>query len=150
MIDDFDLLLLLGSGSFARVFLARQISLDRLVALKVSKSVGTEPRTLAQLDHPNIVRVFDQRTCSTTGLRLLYMELVPGGTFQDLVQEVARGPARGADGTNGPGTGRRAVGSKRHSAARGFVDSQSAAAVVLVRGRLLPGRAPRRRTGLCP
>ncbi len=90
VIDDFDLLLLLGSGSFARVFLARQISLDRLVALKVSKSVGSEPRTLAQLDHVNIVRVFDQRTCATTGLRLLYMELVPGGTFHDLVQEVRR------------------------------------------------------------
>src|SRR5262249_36554403 len=35
-LDDFDLLRLLGKGSFARVFLAWQKSLHRLVALKVS------------------------------------------------------------------------------------------------------------------
>ncbi|MCA9211726.1 MAG: serine/threonine protein kinase [Planctomycetales bacterium] len=87
-IDDFDLLLLLGSGSFARVFLARQRSLERLVALKISKDVGTEPRTLAQLDHPNIVRVFDVRSCRKPLARLLYMELVAGGTLQDVVHEL--------------------------------------------------------------
>ncbi|MFC1758438.1 serine/threonine-protein kinase [Planctomycetota bacterium] len=87
-IDDFDLLLLLGSGSFARVFLARQRSLERLVALKISKDVGSEPRTLAQLDHPNIVRVFDVRSCRQPVARLLYMELVPGGTLQDVIQEL--------------------------------------------------------------
>ena len=87
-VDDFDLLLLLGSGSFARVFLARQRSLERLVALKISKDVGSEPRTLAQLDHPNIVRVFDVRSCSKPISRLLYMELVPGGTLQDVIQEL--------------------------------------------------------------
>src|SRR5262249_13315507 len=60
-IDDFDLLTSLGSGAFARVFLARQRSLQRLVAVKISSDHGTEPQTLAQLDHDYIVRVFDQR-----------------------------------------------------------------------------------------
>ena len=91
-IDDFDLLLLLGSGSFARVFLARQRSLERLVALKISKDVGSEPRTLAQLDHPNIIRVFDVRSCSKPMARLLYMELVPGGTLQDVIQQMKDTP----------------------------------------------------------
>ena len=37
VLDDFDLLALVGEGAFARVFLARQKSLQRLVALKVSE-----------------------------------------------------------------------------------------------------------------
>ena len=60
-VDDFDLLAAVGEGAFAKVFLARQRSLQRLVALKVSADHGTEPQTLAQLDHPHIVRVYDQR-----------------------------------------------------------------------------------------
>lgn len=85
-IDDFDLLLTLGSGTFARVFLARQRSLERLVALKISRDVSAEPRTLAQLDHPNIVRVFDERSCEASSMRLLYMELVAGGTLQEVIR----------------------------------------------------------------
>src|SRR5205085_9311422 len=43
----FRLLCELGRGSFARVFLAEQLELGgRLVAVKVSKSEGTEPQTL--------------------------------------------------------------------------------------------------------
>ncbi|MFE9325031.1 hypothetical protein ACIHDR_19375 [Nocardia sp. NPDC052278] len=56
-VDDFDLLVELGSGAFARVFLARQRSMQRLVAVKISYNRGTEPETLAQLDHEYIVRV---------------------------------------------------------------------------------------------
>ena len=54
-LDDFELVLELGHGAFARVFLARQLSMQRWVALKISRNVGVEPQTLAQLDHPNIV-----------------------------------------------------------------------------------------------
>ena len=42
---------------------------------------GTEPQTLAQLDHDYIVRVFDQRVLSGTNLRLLYMQYLPGQSF---------------------------------------------------------------------
>ena len=83
-LDDFDLLAMLGEGAFARVFLARQRSLQRLVALKVSADRGTETQTLAQLDHPHIVRVYDQRVLPERGLRLLYMPYLPGGTLQSM------------------------------------------------------------------
>lgn len=89
IIDDFELIMELGQGSFARVFKARQRSLNRIVAVKISEDIGYEPQTLAQMDHPFIIRVFDQRTASTDGLRLLYMEYAPGGTLQNLVANVA-------------------------------------------------------------
>lgn len=85
-VDDFQLLTKLGEGAFAQVFLARQISMERLVALKISSHQGTEPQTLAQLDHANVVRVFDQREAETTGAHLLYMEVVPGGTLHSVLQ----------------------------------------------------------------
>jgi serine/threonine protein kinase len=87
-LDDFDLLIELGSGVFARVFLARQRSMQRLVAVKISANRGHEPQTLAQLDHDYIVRVFDQRILRDRDWRLLYMQYLPGGTLLDLVQAI--------------------------------------------------------------
>src|SRR5262245_46030029 len=84
-IDDFDLLALLGEGQFAQVFLARQCSMQRLVALKVSASRGAEAQTLAQLDHPHIVRVYDQRFLPDQRLQLVYMSYLPGGTLQQVL-----------------------------------------------------------------
>ena len=92
-IDDFDLLTLLGKGAFARVFLARQRSMQRLVALKISGDTGREPQTLAQLDHDNNVRVFDQRSDDHRGLRLLYMEYCPGGTLSEVVDAAREAPS---------------------------------------------------------
>ena len=91
-IDDFDLFALLGKGAFARVFLARQRSMQRLVALKVSSDSGEEPQTLAQMDHPHIVRVYDQRVLHDRNLRLLYMQYVPGGTLQAVLDLARRTP----------------------------------------------------------
>ncbi len=87
-IEDFDLVLELGRGAFAKVFLARQRSMQRLVALKVSANRGTEPQTLAQLDHDAIVRVFDQHEVPESGLRLLYMQYLSGGTLQAAASRV--------------------------------------------------------------
>lgn len=89
-LDDFDLLLELGSGAFARVFLARQRSMQRLVAVKISANEGHEPQTLAQLDHDYIVRVFDQRILRDQNWRLLYMQYLPGGTLLDVVETIHR------------------------------------------------------------
>src|SRR5260370_3208961 len=44
-IDDFELLRLLGEGSFGQVFLARHASLDRQVPLKVTANQGSRTRT---------------------------------------------------------------------------------------------------------
>ena len=91
-VDDFDLLLRLGSGAFGSVFLARQTSLGRLVALKIAADHGFETQTLAQLDHPYIVRVYDQRPLSERRLQLIYMQYVPGGTLADAVECVRKTP----------------------------------------------------------
>jgi serine/threonine protein kinase len=91
-IDDFDLLTRLGRGAFATVFLARQQSMQRIVALKVSADRGNEPQTMALLDHPHIVRVFDQRQLRDRKLRLLYMQYIPGGTLQTVIDAIRRLP----------------------------------------------------------
>lgn len=78
-VDDFDLLMRIGAGAFAQVYLARQQSMQRLVAVKISHNHGIEPQTLAQLDHEYIVRIFDQRLIADGELKLLYMQYLPGG-----------------------------------------------------------------------
>ncbi len=88
-LDDFLLVDELGEGAFAKVFLAHQQSLHRTVALKVFTDPSREAQTLAQVDHPNIVRVHDQRTVPGQDLQLLYMEYVPGGTLEDVVARAA-------------------------------------------------------------
>ena len=66
-IPGFKIIKKLGSGAMATVFLARQMSLDRLVAVKIlpqkfsnnEKFIGRfykEGRAAAQLNHPNIVQ----------------------------------------------------------------------------------------------
>lgn len=97
--DDFDLLTSLGQGSFAKVYLARQISMQRLVALKVSANKGSEPQTLAQLDHDYIIRVFDVREIPEQSLRLLYMQYVAGGTLEDVVKFVKRAKKQPVNGS---------------------------------------------------
>ncbi|WP_051177673.1 serine/threonine-protein kinase [Nocardia concava] len=97
-VDDFDLLVELGSGAFARVFLARQRSMQRLVAVKISQNHGTESETLAQLDHEHIVRVFDQRLLAERELKLLYMQYLPGGTLSKVLALVRSRPAEERDG----------------------------------------------------
>ncbi|MBN9517152.1 protein kinase [bacterium] len=55
----FDLVAVLGRGTFGRVYLARQGDLaDRYVALKVSTDLAGESRTLARLQHTNIVPIY--------------------------------------------------------------------------------------------
>lgn len=85
-LDDFYLMSPLGAGAFGSVFLARQISMQRMVALKISSDKGSEGQTLAQLDHPNIVRVYDQQRLPDENLRLLYMQFAAGGTLQSVVK----------------------------------------------------------------
>ena len=98
-VDDFELLVELGRGAFAQVFLARQRSMQRLVALKVSAARGEEPQMLATLDHPHIVRVYDQRPLTERRLRLLYMQYVPGGTLADVIVAVRPTPPSARSGS---------------------------------------------------
>src|SRR5437762_4541164 len=65
-----EILELLGKGGMGAVYKARQPGLDRLVALKIlppeavrdpsfAERFRREARTLAKLNHPNIVSVYD-------------------------------------------------------------------------------------------
>jgi len=92
VLDDFEILARLGEGAFAKVYLARQKSMQRRVAVKISARDSDEPQTMAQLDHPNIVRVFDQRHLADRDLHLVYMEFVSGGSLQALLDRARRTP----------------------------------------------------------
>ncbi|QDV22130.1 serine/threonine-protein kinase [Aureliella helgolandensis] len=88
LVDDFFVLKQLGQGAFARVYLARQESMQRLVALKATKRGSEEPQALSQLDHPNIVRVYDQREIAEPKTILLYMQYLAGGTLADCIKRL--------------------------------------------------------------
>src|SRR5918993_349002 len=89
---------LLGAGAMGEVYLARDTSLDRDVALKVLPDVfARDPerlsrferkaRLLASLNHPNIATVYGLER-SQSGVALV-MELVGGLTLADLIQTSA-------------------------------------------------------------
>ncbi len=87
-IGGFRLLLELGRGAFARVYLAEEVNLGRrLVALKVSRAEGDEPRVLARLQHAHIVPVHSVLDEPATGLRLLCMPFFGGANLAQLLQE---------------------------------------------------------------
>jgi len=100
-IGDFELRTELGARSAGRVFLARQLSMQRLVALRLTDRAGGAPRPMARFDHPHIVRVYDQRlpTGDVDGTAaLVWMEYLPGGTAEHLLalRRAHPGPASGA------------------------------------------------------
>jgi hypothetical protein len=80
----------LGAGSFGVVYRARQPSLEREVALKVSPDLGAEAQTLAGLDHPNIVRVHAVHRLPS-GLRVTCLQHVDGRTLHDVMRDLPRG-----------------------------------------------------------
>jgi serine/threonine protein kinase len=85
----------LGRGGMGAVYLARQLSLDRHVALKVmSKRWATDPvfvarftreaYAAAQLSHPNIVQIHD--IGEVDGRRFFSMEYVRGRSLSEVVK----------------------------------------------------------------
>lgn len=98
--DDFEVQKLLGQGAFARVYLARQVSMHRLVALKATSRGSEEPQALSQLDHANIVRVYDQREVVDPPTILLYMQYLAGGTLADCIKHVRALPPENWSGSH--------------------------------------------------
>ena len=90
-----EILHLVGHGGMGAVYLARQTTLDRMVALKVlSPRLGADPqfterftreaKTLAKLSHPNIVTVFDYGIADD--INYLVMEYVDGINLRDAIR----------------------------------------------------------------
>ncbi|RFU41335.1 serine/threonine protein kinase, partial [Actinomadura logoneensis] len=89
----------IARGGMATVYLARDVRLDRVVAIKVmhaglasddefvARFIG-EAKAAAALSHPNVVAVYDQRTDGEHVF--LVMEYVPGRTLRDLLAERGR------------------------------------------------------------
>jgi eukaryotic-like serine/threonine-protein kinase len=86
----------LGRGGMGAVFLARQLSLDRRVALKVMSPVYAadagfvarfvrEAYAAAQLTHPNIVQIYDIGT--DLGWNYFSMEYVQGRSLGDILRQ---------------------------------------------------------------
>jgi serine/threonine protein kinase/Tfp pilus assembly protein PilF len=95
----FRIVLELGRGAFARVYLAEEVNLgQRLVAIKVSRPDGDEPRIMARLQHTHIVPVHSVCDDPVSGLRVLCMPYFGGANLAQVL-EAAGGPARiGHDG----------------------------------------------------
>jgi serine/threonine-protein kinase len=98
-IGGFELLATLGKGGMGTVFKARQVSMDRVVALKVlpphlAKNQDfvqrflREARSAAQLNHPNIVQGID--VGEADGVYYFAMEFVDGLTARDLLKREGR------------------------------------------------------------
>jgi serine/threonine protein kinase len=105
-IDDFEVVKLLGRGAFGHVYLARQTSLDRLVALKVSANRGSEGRTMARLEHQHIVQVFSETVDRPSNQRLLCMQLVPGIGLEKLISALYPRGEEDKENTSANWTGR--------------------------------------------
>jgi serine/threonine-protein kinase len=100
-LGDFELVRKLGQGGMGEVFLARQISLDREVALKVLpkplaergdfvERFQREARTMARLDHPCIVRAY--AVDHDRGRHFVAMEYVDGRSMRDWLKQLGRIP----------------------------------------------------------
>lgn len=131
-IGDYELLDELGRGAMGVVYLARQLSLGRLVALKMLPTdlaaddvalarFRREIRHLARCDHPHIVKVLGSGTAADG--RLYYaMEYVPGSDLEQVWRELAEKSGSASTVTLGTSTWARAVhaaGSKARSRADG-------------------------------
>ena len=95
--DRYEMQQRIGRGGMADVYLARDVLLDRLVAIKVLfPEFATDPafverfrreaQSAANLNHPNIVSVYDWGRSNNT--YFMAMEYVPGRTLAEALNDV--------------------------------------------------------------
>ena len=92
----FEILDLIGHGGMGVVFKARQLSLDRIVALKVliagqhasptqRARFHLEAESIAQLQHPNVIQIYESGTNKSE--LFFSMEYCSGGSLADFIHE---------------------------------------------------------------
>ncbi|HEU5138491.1 MAG TPA: Stk1 family PASTA domain-containing Ser/Thr kinase [Bacillales bacterium] len=97
--DRYELLSVVGGGGMAIVYKARDLILDRFVAVKVLRSEFSdddefirrfrrEAQSVASLSHPNIVNIYDIGDDSRDTYYIV-MEYVEGETLKDLIRREA-------------------------------------------------------------
>ena len=95
---------LVGTGGFGAVYLAKQISMDREVALKILvanamnvdemvKRFRREVMACRNLGHPNTIRIYDFRD-RPDGILYYTMEYVDGPTLKEIIEEGPLPPRR--------------------------------------------------------
>jgi serine/threonine protein kinase len=103
-LESFEILSFIGRGGMGAVYRARQLSLDREVAIKIlpqemsadadfAARFKNEARLLAKLQHPNIVTVHDYGE-TADGHLYLVMELVEGHDLAHLIKQGLLSPDR--------------------------------------------------------
>ncbi len=106
VLGDFEILGELGRGGMAVVYLARQMSLNRQVALKVLPPVfGNDPvalarftqevRALSWCDHPNVVKIL--ASGEAQGTHYYAMEFIDGGDLALIEQTLKSYQSSGVD-----------------------------------------------------
>ncbi len=111
VLGDFRILREIGRGGMGVVYEAKQISLDRTVALKVLpfaavlderqlKRFQNEARAAATLEHANIVPVYSVGT--DRGVYYYAMRLIHGRTIADVITELREPIAGDAEGKEAP------------------------------------------------
>jgi serine/threonine-protein kinase len=100
-LKDYRLISKLGEGGMGAVYKAQQLSLDRVVAIKVpfkhlakdASFIGRfyrEARIMAKLDHPNILRCYG--VGEENGWHYLAMEFIDGASMQSWLKQLGKIP----------------------------------------------------------
>ena len=98
----YEILEIIGRGGMGAVYKARQLALDRIVAIKLlplevsvdrdfAERFKREARTMAKMNHPNIVSVYDFGT-TTEGHLFFVMEFVEGTTLHHIIKTTGLKP----------------------------------------------------------